>query len=145
MLNCVYKKREREKRGRGGGERIRSGQSASARVPSSGTWHTRVPVSLALARAHRRRLYATLFTRVFIHTALQTTMRGRTTRTKVRRQESESWWLPSGAYIQQVISRHFRRHFYFRDTATSAIRLRKPGLIAKRAQMSFTKSRRAKF
>lgn len=53
-----------------------------------GTWHTRVPVSLGLARTHGRRLYATLLTRVFIHTALRTTTtHGRTTRTRMKIQE----------------------------------------------------------
>jgi len=101
-------------------KRIQSSQSACARVPLSarGTHVFRfLLVLLALTddASTRRFRHACSFTRLH-----ERRTRGRATMMKIRRQASESWWLPSGIYIQQVISRHFRRHFYFRDTTSVA-------------------------
>lgn len=84
------KKGEQEREGKG--ERRKERERENPKWPECvraravvGTWHTRVPVSLGLACTHGRRLYATLLTRVFIHTALRTTTtHGRTTRTRMK-------------------------------------------------------------
>jgi len=75
----------------------------------------------------RRSRHACSFTRLH-----ERRTRGRATRMRIRRQESESWWLPSGVYIQQVISQHLRRHFYFRDTTANVIKPEKLELIGRK-------------